>query len=142
MRARTLNDPECAALACALGCTLATLMAACGLAPTGGEESGSSTSTSTTTATTQGSSAVTGTLDPTPCESTDDCADGYCVAPYDPATQPPIGDAVCVADCVEPGALDRACTDDASCCGELVCDPKALCVEADVGTTDTGDTGN
>ena len=77
-------------------------------------------------------------------ETSEDCESGYCVSAYDAGTNPPVGPSVCVAECVEAGALDRACTDDASCCGELICSAQALCVEVEPDTTGTGgtDTGN
>lgn len=139
-----MRGPRVAAIA--FGLALAS--AACGQAPRSGDGVDETTGSTGTSATTglggNGSGGVTGTLDPIPCETSEDCESGYCVSAYDAAADPPVGPSVCVAECVEAGALDRACTDDASCCGELVCSAQALCVEVEPDTTDTGgtDTGN
>jgi hypothetical protein len=142
MRERTLR--ALARLVSATFVLLGATTPACGVAPKdAGDDDTSETGSAGSSSSGHGSGGVTGTVEPTPCESAEDCPSGYCVAPYDAGADPQIGPAVCVNECVEAGALDRACIDDASCCGELECNGQALCVEPDAGDTgDTGTTGN
>lgn len=84
---------------------------------------------------------------PIACERSEECAGGFCVAPYDGGGAG-MGEAWCVPECVPVDALDRWCIDDTSCCASLQCDPvDGLCRAAagtdgtatDWGTTSVGD---
>ena len=84
---------------------------------------------------------------PVPCERSEDCAGGFCVAPYDGGGVG-MGAASCVPECVPVDALDRWCIDDTSCCASLQCNPvDGLCrasagtdgTATDWGTTSLGD---
>ncbi len=80
--------------------------------------------------------------DPDACVQSTDCADGHCVAPYDPGTQT-IGPSVCVQACVDAGDLARACRDDGSCCDGLTCNPvDGFCNAQDDGTSSSSGSGS
>ena len=94
----------------------------------------------------EGSTTTTGsgttTYDaPTPCEGSESCAPGFCVAPYDAGGPPGAqgrGDAVCVDTCVPELALDRWCIDDTACCSGLLCMASdGLCVEPSTSSEST-----
>lgn len=119
-------------LACAQGCA----------ATPPSEDPSPSGEDSATTSTSSGGGTTTFSA-ATPCDATAECeaAGGYCVAPFD-AGAPTIaqgrGASVCVDACTEELALDRWCSDDASCCEGLACSAiDGLCRGADA-TSSTG----
>jgi hypothetical protein len=124
----------------------ATLLAIGALLVAGCGSSKSSTDTDDSTgsdATATDTDAPTGTPPygrPTPCESSDDCEEGWsCIAPYD-AGKGGKGDPVCVEGCIEENDLDLFCMDDAACCGDLRChEVDGFCEPAvDDGPTESG----
>ncbi|MEM7159829.1 MAG: hypothetical protein AAF799_43720 [Myxococcota bacterium] len=87
-------------------------------APT--DDDGAATSGTTTAGTTE--PFATTFAAPDACKSSNDCGeDEHCVAPYDPASEPPMGPSACVSVCIEANDLTRWCLDDAGCCGDLQC---------------------
>lgn len=119
--------------ACALGCETTA-------APDGASDPTASTAQDT------GSSSGAGTTTydpPVECAATDECAPGFCVAPYDAGVGGAAGrgDAVCVDACVPELALELWCIDDAACCDGLECGAiDGLCLRPDDGTTTDPDT--
>lgn len=95
--------------------------------------------TSKGSATSESSTGVTGgSVDgPDACMNSADCeTDGYCAAPYDPASGTPT-DARCVTTCIETTDLGRWCVDNSSCCPGLRCNAvDGFCIPT--GSTDTG----
>lgn len=71
----------------------------------------------TTGGTTSGTTAVPG---PDACEASEECGEGFCVAPYD-AGASVRGMTLCVSTCVDADDLQRWCIDDAACCDGLSC---------------------
>ncbi|GEM_PF-4262027 len=62
------------------------------------------------------------------CSTSDQCSgDRVCVAPYDSAADSPLGQAICVPNCVKKYDLRRFCVDDVGCCGPLGCSLDGLC---------------
>ena len=109
----------------------------------------------TDTASTE-SPAATTFAEPDACQSSEDCeTEGSCVAPYDPGSDPPMGQGGCVQACIEIDDLSRWCFDDESCCGDArchevdgLCEPGPASAESSTGEgtgTSTGpgtDTGS
>jgi len=59
---------------------------------------------------------------PDACQSSEDCeTEGLCVAPYDPGSDPPMGQGGCIQACIEIDDLTRWCFDDDACCGDARC---------------------
>lgn len=77
---------------------------------------------------------------PDACKSSSDCGkDEHCVAPYDPASEPPMGASACVAVCIEANDLTRWCLDDAGCCGDLRCNEvDGFCEGSGLDSSDGG----
>lgn len=77
--------------------------------------------TGTGTAGTEGPAATT-FAGPDACQASEDCeTEGLCVAPYDPGSDPPMGQGGCVEACIELDDLTRWCFDDDACCGNARC---------------------
>jgi hypothetical protein len=74
------------------------------------------------------------------CFGTDECGDGFCVAPYADNVR---GAFDCVVECVGPDEEGKWCFDDAACCDPLAhCTIRGYC-EADAATTtSTGDSSS
>jgi uncharacterized membrane protein YgcG len=108
-----------------------------GCRPADGPPAEEASTGSDTTATT-GPMATTFAA-PDACQSSEDCSSEelFCVAPYDPGLDPPIGPGVCIDVCIEADDLSRWCFDDAACCGQLRCNEvDGFCESL---TTATGD---
>lgn len=87
---------------------------------------------------------------PGACQSSEECeTDAQCVAPYDPGSDPPMGQGGCIEACIEIDDLTRWCFDDESCCGDArchvvdgLCEPGPGSSATGTSTgTGTGDTG-
>jgi hypothetical protein len=80
--------------------------------------------------------AATTFAGPDACQSSEDCeTDGHCVAPYDPGSDPPMGQGGCIEACIEIDDLTRWCFDDESCCGNARCqEVDGLCEPGPAGT--------
>jgi hypothetical protein len=79
----------------------------------------------------------------TPCQASDECEVGFCVAPYDAGAGTGdvgagMGPGACVPECVPVGALDRWCIDDAACCDGSTCASiDGFCVAEPAGTSES-----
>lgn len=83
--------------------------------------------------------AATTFAGPDACQSSEDCeTEGSCVAPYDPGSDPPMGQGGCVEACIELDDLTRWCFDDAACCGNARCNVVDGLCEPGPGSDDTG----
>lgn len=80
--------------------------------------------------------AATTFAGPDACQSSEECeTDGLCVAPYDPGSDPPMGQGGCIEACIEIDDLTRWCFDDESCCGNARChEVDGLCEPGPEGT--------
>jgi uncharacterized membrane protein YgcG len=108
--------PAPAALVTALGILAVT--GACQRAPAPPSDD------ETTGSSTAGTQAPVGTtfVGPDACQSSEECeTEGSCVAPYDPGSDPPMGQGGCIDACIEVDDLSRWCFDDAACCGAARC---------------------
>lgn len=77
---------------------------------------------------------------PSACAATDECADGFCVAPYDAGAgtgAAGMGAPVCVPQCVPADALQLWCLDDAACCAGLRCNEIDGLCGASAGSSST-----
>lgn len=89
----------------------------------------------TDTAATEAPAATT-FAGPDACQSSEECeTDAQCVAPYDPGSDPPMGQGGCIEACIEIDDLTRWCFDDESCCGDARCHPVDGLCEPGPGTT-------
>jgi hypothetical protein len=118
---------------------LLALAIACGDAPATVPPERMTTGAETTTGgTTDGTTAVPG---PDACEASEDCGEGFCVAPYDAGTSVR-GAAACVSTCVEADDLQRWCIDDAACCEGFSCSAvDGFCVGGAVDGSSSSGTG-
>lgn len=62
-----------------------------------------------------------------PCETTDDCREGVCVAVWDQAAGELLRPFVCEEACIDVADPMRVCADDAGCCGDATCDGLGVC---------------
>ena len=84
-----------------------------------------------------GSAGAQGSPEGGPCDDTDQCAEGMCVAPFEDGEA---GEPVCALQCVADEDPERWCLDTAACCNAAsVCTPRGFCVPNDGADDESGD---
>lgn len=78
-----------------------------------------------------------------PCDGTNQCAEGVCAAPFDDGE---IGTLVCQNACIEPMDEARWCSDAAACCdSNALCSSRGFCIpqqDADATGADSESSGD
>jgi uncharacterized membrane protein YgcG len=112
-------------LARSVSAALVAVLVAAVATPTACRPAPASPSSDETTGSSTGGTeppAATTFAGPDACQSSEECeTEALCVAPYDPGSDPPMGQGGCIEACIEIDDLTRWCFDDASCCGNARC---------------------